>query len=201
MTDTTNAIGAPYLGGAYPQGDANTIMPDVWGYLLVKYNLKTVLDLGCGFGHAIQWFSRQGLCDVLGIDGWDEAIKGNLMPTMVRQHDFTKGPAPLIEFEWPRSGSIDLVWSSEFLEHVDEEFLPNIMETMRLGRYVCVTHAEPDQPGFHHVNCKETGYWIEKFAECGMIHVPEETAVLRSTDRWHAGWGRRTLTFFSRGDL
>jgi SAM-dependent methyltransferase len=172
-----------HLGGAYVQGDSNTIMPDVWGYLLVKYGIKTMVDIGCGYGHAMEWFSKY-LVHSIGFDGDPEAVNKNRLPGHAFVHDFTLGE--------PRDGIIkeadffDLAWSSEFLEHVEEKYMANYMAVFRRCRYACVTHAEPKQPGHHHVNCEDDDYWIQKFAD------------LRSTDRWGAGWGRRTLMFFRR---
>lgn len=180
-----------HLGGAYEQGDSNTIMIDVWGYLLVKYELKSVLDIGCGFGHALQWFSQNGLCQIKGVEGWHEAVEKTLVPGCIVEHDFNNGPAPIAQ-------PFDLVWSAEFLEHVDEKYLPNVMPCFRLARYSCVTHAEPGQAGYNHVNCQGDDYWIRKFAEYGMTHLDSETQLLRRTDRWRAGWGRRTLMMFKR---
>lgn len=180
-----------HLGGAYPQGDSNTIMVDVWGYLLVKYEIKSVLDIGAGFGHALKWFSDHGLCQVSGIEGWDEAIQGNLVKGSIVKHDFTAGPAPLAQ-------PFDMVWSAEFVEHVEEKFIPNFMPAFRLGRYACITHAEPGQAGFNHVNCQTSSYWVKVFRKYGFTHRPKETELLRRTDRWRAGWGRRTLMFFER---
>lgn len=185
MSDT------PHLGGAYPQGDANTIMIDVWGYLLVKYEVKSVLDIGAGFGHCLKWFSENGLCSIKGIEGWDEAVKGSLVPGHIIQHDFTVGPAPLAQ-------PFDLCWCAEFLEHVREGFLINVIPSFNLCRHVVITHAEPGQAGHHHVNCQPTSYWIKVFEQWGFVHDAEETALLRRTDRWRAGWGRRTLTSFHR---
>lgn len=181
----------PHLGGAIETGDSNTIMPDVWGYLLVKYAPTTVLDLGCGFGHALEWFKKNGLCNIVGVEGWDEAIAKSVVPEAIVKHDFSKGPAPI-------GTPFDLVWSAEFLEHVDEKYLPNVMAAMHLGRYACVTHAEPGQYGHHHVNCQTTDYWIDVFHQYGFHHMAEETQLLRRTDRWRATWGRRTLTMFQR---
>ena len=158
-----------HLGGAIAEGDANTIMPDVWGYLLVKYAPATVLDIGCGFGHALKWFRDHGLCNIVGVEGWDDAIAGSLVPDAIVRHDFTKGPAPI-------GTPFDLAWSAEFLEHVDEQYLPHVMAAFRLARYACVTHAEPGQYGYHHVNCQTTDYWIEEFHGHGFVYMPEETA-------------------------
>jgi SAM-dependent methyltransferase len=180
-----------HLGGSYQEGDSNTIMVDVWGYLLVKYEIKSVIDIGCGFGHALQWFAQNGLCAIKGVEGWPEAVEKNLVKGSIVQHDFREGPAPIAQ-------AFDLAWSAEFLEHVEERFLPNVMPLFRMARYACVTHAEPGQGGFHHVNCQGDEYWVRKFAEYGFRHDESETALLRRTDRWRAGWGRRSLMFFTR---
>lgn len=186
---------APHLGGAYDVGDANTFMPDVWGYLLTKYNLKSVLDIGCGYGHAIEWFSRF-LVHCVGIDGDPNCVAGAKLPGHVFQHDFTLGDPPESIIK-PRD-YFDLAWSAEFLEHVEERYMEHYMSAFRRCRYVCVTHAEPGQAGHHHVNLQPDDYWVQVFAESGFIIKPEETRILRRTDRWTAGWGRRSLMFFER---
>lgn len=180
-----------HLGGAYEQGDPLTHMPDVWGYLLVKYGLKSVIDIGCGFGHTLKWFAGYG-CQITGIEGWGEAVERSQVPGMVIEHDFNNG-VPSI------SHSVDLAWSAEFLEHVDEQYLPNVMPVFQKAKYSCVTHAEPGQPGYHHVNCQPDSYWVDKFAEYGMSLDEQETALLRRTDRG-ALYGRRTLMFFVRNE-
>lgn len=179
-----------HLGGAFEEGDPKTTMIDVWGYLLVKYGLKSVIDVGCGFGHTLKWFAEYK-CGILGIDGWHEAVERSQVPGKVIEHDFTKGVAPV-------NHSFDLAWSAEFLEHVEEQYLPNVMPVFRLAKYSCITHGEPCQPGYHHVNLKPSSYWVDKFAEHGMIWDERETALLRRTDRWQAMYGRRTLMFFVR---
>ena len=177
------------LGGAVEQGDANTIMPDVWGYLLTRHQVKSVLDLGCGFGHAMQWFSSQ-LVEVCGVEGWDEAVARNLVPGQVLKHDYTTGPAPLADALY------DLCWCAEFVEHVEEQFIGNYMADMKRCRLVCITHAEPYQDGHHHVTLHDDYWWEAQFEHYGFKLLREESAVLRLTDRWKAGWGRRSLMLF-----
>jgi len=176
-----------HLGGAFEEGDPLTFMPDIWGYLLVKYALKSVLDIGCGFGYALKWFAEQG-CQILGVEGWHEAVERSQVPSVI-EHDFQDGIPEI-------SQSFDLVWSAEFLEHVEEQYLPNIMPVFQKATYSCITHGEPGQPGYHHVNCQSDGYWIDKFAEYGMILNEQETALLRRTDRGGL-YGRRTLMLFT----
>jgi SAM-dependent methyltransferase len=181
----------PHLGGSYPQGDSNTIMVDVWGWSLVQHEVKSVLDCGCGFGHALQWFSSVGLCQIKGIEGDPECIKGSLVPGHVIEHDFTTGPAPIAQ-------PFDLCWCAEFVEHVEERYIPNYMAAIQQCRRAIITHAEPGQAGHHHVNCKGDSYWVAQFAKYGFVHIESETQMLRRTDRWRAGWGRRSLQSFVR---
>lgn len=185
----------PHIGGSYKDGDANTIMPDVWGYLIVKFGIKSMIDIGCGWGHTMEWFERF-LVHSIGFDGDPNCINGNRMFGNAFLADFTQGP-PNATILNP-AVCYDLAWAAEFVEHVDERYMDNYMAVFRQCRYVVITHAEPGQNGHHHVNCKDDAYWIEKFAEAGFIHDPKETAILRATDRWSAGWGRRTLMFFRR---
>lgn len=180
-----------HLGGATPI-DTNTYMEDVFGFLLVKYEIKSVIDIGCGYGQTLKWFSEHGLCNVMGVEGWEEAISKSVLPSScLIKHDYTTGP---LNHGCP----YDLAWSAEFVEHVEEKFVPNFMQTFRLARYAVITHGEPGQHGHNHVNCQTTEYWVDKFSQFGFAHDESESQLLRRTDRWKASWGRRSLCFFKR---
>lgn len=178
-----------HLGGAYPGGDGNTFMPDVYGWLTVQYELKTILDVGSGYGHTLKWFGDT-LVGGTGIDGWEDAIKGSVFGGELILHDFTKGPAPLDGRSW------DMGVSFEFLEHVDIQYSPNYMDAFKKCRHVCTTHAAPGQHGHHHVSCFPDEFWVELFTSNGFEYDSDTTALLRKTDRWHAPWGRVSLQFF-----
>lgn len=181
-----------HLGGGVPQGDGNTVMPDVWGWCLVQWEVKSLLDIGSGYGHTAKWFADHGLCNVKSIDGDPDVENSYVGPAgTLLIHDFTKGPAPI-------GTPFDLAWSAEFLEHVDEQYVPNYMAAFQLCRRAVVTHAEPGQYGHHHVQLKSTEWWISKFKEFGFECNREQTALLRRTDRWRASWGRRTLLVLER---
>jgi cyclopropane fatty-acyl-phospholipid synthase-like methyltransferase len=171
--------------------DSNTYMVDVFGYLLVRHEIKSLLDVGCGYGATMKWFADNGLCHVQGIDGCEDAYAGSLMQSQTLLHDFTTGPAPLTE-------TYDLAWSAEFLEHVEEQYMANYMAAFQRAKLVIVTHGEPGQHGHHHVNCQDDEYWIDKFLSNGFKFNANETALLRRTDRWRSGWGRRSLMSFSK---
>jgi len=123
--------------------------------LLDSYDIKSVLDIGCGPGGMVEHFKNRGL-DVTGIDGdfvveRPESIKDNVLI-----HDFEKGP-------WlPELPDVtyDLAWSVEFVEHIWAKHMSNFIRTFKCCRYVIFTHATPGQPGHHHVNCRSADYWL-----------------------------------------
>jgi len=184
----------PHLGGSYGDtkvGDANTWMPDVWERLIKDYNITSVVDVGCGYGYSTKWFRDHGL-HTTGIEGDPAAVKGTKCPGAIIPHDYTLGPLPVD----PK----DLAWCAEFVEHVEEQFMPNYMATFLCCKWVVITHGEPGQDGWHHVNCQTSAYWIDQFQKRGFHHHEDATEWMRATDRWKAGWGRRTLMMFHRHD-
>jgi SAM-dependent methyltransferase len=185
--------GEGHLGGAFlDTPDPATFLPDVWEHLIQKYQIQSVLDVGAGAGWSTKWFVDRGIY-TLGVEGWVEALQQSQCRANIVQHDYTV--APFIP-----SMLLDLAWCAGFVEHIDEEFIPNFMASFCACKYVCLIHAEPGQAGHHHVNCRTTDYWVRKMSDFGFDHDAEETAYLRSTDKHKAPWGRKTLTFFRRRD-
>lgn len=148
-----------HLGGYIAGGDPSTWCPLLWEWAVRTENVRSVLDVGCGEGHSTRCFRSMG-CTVLGLDGFDQAIRDSVIPEAVKLHDFT--------VDTYTDGRFDLVWSCEFLEHIEEQFLPRVLRTFQLaGKSLLVTHAFPGQPGHHHVNCRSTAYWIEVLGRVG----------------------------------
>jgi SAM-dependent methyltransferase len=142
----------PWLGGYTPGGDPATYYPDLWANVVKTLNVRSVLDVGCGEGHSLAYFRQLG-CQVTGIEGTPQSD-----PDILR-HDFTErawsGPA------------VDLSWCCEFVEHIEERFIPNYLPALACAKVVMMTHADPGQPGFHHVNCRTADYWIGVMAAVG----------------------------------
>jgi hypothetical protein len=145
--------------------------------------VKSVIDVGCGEGHALKWFRDQG-CTVLGIDGVDQDD-----PDIMR-HDYTTGPLHngAKQELWkyvepygnpPQLPQADLVWCCEFVEHVEERFVPNFLSTFELSDLVLMTHAEPGQQGHHHVNTQTPMYWQGVMAAIGYELDPGLTDMTR----------------------
>lgn len=157
---------APWLGGYVHGGDPATFFPDLWTFFARSLHVTSVLDIGCGEGICVRHFQTMGI-HADGIDGVD---------TGHTVHDFTTGP-------FTPSRTYDLGWACEFLEHIEERFLPNLASTFQTCKMLAVTHAFPGQGGHHHVNCREPDYWRGYFAALG-FHVDEElTRVTRAVSR------------------
>lgn len=145
-----------HLGGFVVGGDPATLYPTLWRWLVETWGARSVLDVGCGDGTAIDFFAAAG-AQASGVDGISVGHPNVLV------HDFTTGPAS-IDPEWRP----DVVWCSEFVEHVDEQYVKNFAPLLAVGDTLLLTHATPGQPGHHHVNCQTADYWRGVMAGYGM---------------------------------
>tara|TARA_B100001250_G_C19726728_1_gene756426 strand:+ start:293 stop:970 length:678 start_codon:yes stop_codon:yes gene_type:complete len=172
-----------HLGGCSTGGDGGTYYPIMWKHLVEAYNIKTVLDIGCGRGYSAKYFESIG-CDILGVDGSTKVEKISLIPDSFLLNDYEDGPAlsrskieyndnPLNDFVF------DLCWSCEFVEHVWEEYSQNFIDDFKQSKYVAMTYAEPGQGGHHHVNEQPEDYWIEKMESNGFEYLKSDTEILR----------------------
>lgn len=145
----------PHLGGYIVGGDPATYYPKLWDWFVKVYGIRSVVDVGCGEGHAIDYFATLG-CRVLGIDGVEQNHPE------ITCHDYTQAPMAIRD-------PYDLVWSCEFVEHIEEKYVPNFVQTFTRAPLVLMTHAEPGQPGHHHVNCQTADYWRGVMAAAGYL--------------------------------
>jgi hypothetical protein len=151
----------PDLGGNIHHGDHLTFCPNVWRYLIDRYAISSMLDVGCGEGHAVKFFRRQGIV-AHGIDGLMQNVARAVTP--ISHHDLT-----VSNFYMP----VDLVWSCEVAEHIKPEFVHNFINTLSNGKIVAFSHALPGQPGYHHVNCQPPEYWIQHMTDIGYGLTPD----------------------------
>lgn len=157
----------PHLGGNYIEGDPATFCPTAWKYIIEKYNIKTSLDVGSGRGYAAKWFFESGI-DVVAIEGLTENVKNAIHPTI--EHDLTKESF---------LRKVDLVNCIEVVEHIEEKFLDNLLDTLTTGNFLLMTHAVPGQEGYHHVNCQPSEYWIEHLKSRKFEFLHDETHYIR----------------------
>jgi SAM-dependent methyltransferase len=173
-----------HLGGHanYTNEDAGVL-----DLIIAKYRPKSMLDIGCGPGGMLREAVKRGMV-AKGIDG-DFTLDYAGLDVVV--HDFTMGPAPV-------DGEYDLGWSVEFLEHIEEQYLPNIAQAFQRCRYVFVTHALPRQVGWHHVNCQPEAYWLRVFRSWGFNPIGSFSKDLRKASTMQGPYARRTGLFFER---
>ena len=160
MNAELTMVKSGHLGGYIQGGDPATYCPHLWSWIVEEFDIKSALDVGCGEGHSTRFFAARG-CAAQGIDGCEQAIRESVSPNLVKQHDLCKGP-------YCPSRPVDLVWSCELLEHVEERYLPHVLQTLSAARrMIVVTHAFPLQKGHHHVNCRFSHYWIRRIESLG----------------------------------
>lgn len=126
-----------------------------------------MMDLGCGEGHAAHYFFKRGVA-ALAVDGSRFNMTQQVFPILI--HDMQLAPVQC---------DVDLVWCQEVVEHIEEKYLWNLMKSLACGKVVVMTHAEPGQPGYHHVNCQPAEYWIEKMSDEGYSHLQLDTERVR----------------------
>jgi len=187
------AIPAPRRGTvATAHGDPLTWYPLLWQWLIEDLGVRSMLDVGCGEGHAARFFRDAG-CEVLGVDGSLQARGESVIPGCHAVHDFVDGP-------FIPQRSFDLVWSCELVEHVEERFSHNVLAAFAASRrYLLMTFAPSGQPGWHHVNCQEESYWVDKVGRLGFGLDRERTD--RARELAGGGhFGARGLVFVRRDD-
>lgn len=176
-----------HLGGCFLGGDPSTYYPKMWEYLVKKYSIESVVDIGAGGGHSTKYFADLG-CEVIGVDGSVEASENFTLPESFLLNDYSVGSAitderlgvgdePLPEVVF------DLAWSCEFVEHVYEQFSDNFLADFARCKYIAITFAGPGQDGYHHVNLQPASYWIDKIEALGYTYLAAETEELKEYAR------------------
>lgn len=150
-----------HLGGYIAGGDDATYYPALWKWLVEEHGVSSMIDVGCGEGYACGYFASLE-CEASGVDGVDQTDTWRHAASFIK-HDYTKGKLGLSAMGF----QVDLCWSCEFVEHVEERYVPNFLETFSLAHLVLMTHAEPGQAGYHHVNCRTADYWVGVMAAIG----------------------------------
>lgn len=145
----------PDLGGNIRGGDPCSWMPALWQHLIDTFHPVSVLDVGCGEGHAVQWFDQHAIPSI-GIDGLRANMERAVTPIMLV--DLT---------ECAFLFRVGMVWCCEVVEHIEEKHIENVLMTLCNGEVIAMTHALPGQGGHHHVNNQPDEYWIERICARG----------------------------------
>lgn len=187
-----------HVGGTASTGDPDSWFPELWSWAIAKIKARTMLDVGCGVGFSQRFFDKSGV-RTTGIDGSKMVLGRHLLKdcqgTEVLLHDFTVGP-------WVRS-TYDIVWCCDVAEHVEAEHSQNIVDT--LAKAVCsdglllFCAAPVGAGGYHHVNCQDPPYWIERLESAGLKHSHELSEEARGLCGPH--YGRGPKNYFKRSGM
>ncbi len=146
--------------------------------VIARFNPKSVLDVGCGTGRALEFFLSKGI-DAVGIEGSVIARAKSLYPGRIIPCDLRK-PVDL-------GRKFDLVWCFEVAEHIHSRFIDAFVQTMaRHAPVIVMSAAPPGQGGEGHFNEQPKDYWIAKVAEAGFKLDTEATAELADTREFYS---------------
>ncbi len=152
----------PHLGGHMQM---SWVDEPVLDYLIARYNVKSMLDVGCGLGAMVDLAASKGVLS-MGVDG-DPQVTG----LHITQHDYTMGPFLIGHIV----DQVDLIWCVEFVEHVEQQYQDNYLATFDAGRVLFLTAAYPGQGGYHHVNEQPMEYWVDLLTARGWVLDQEAT--------------------------
>lgn len=162
-------------------------------FLMEKFGVKSMLDVGCGPAGMVKLAMEKGL-DVLGVDGDFNVSRPDEVKDKIVIHDFNTGP-----FIPPRQ--FDLAWCCEFVEHIDWYYMQNFITAFQSCKYVAMTHALPGQPGHHHVNCQLPEYWIGAMNAMGFEILVDDTNELRRRSTMRERYIRQQGYLFKNGRI
>lgn len=158
----------PHLGGNSVELNRHTYSPDAWKYIVNKYNIKSMMDVGSGYGHTPKWFSDYGLNPVIAIEGLEKNVKNAIIPTI--HVDLTEKSYMV---------DVEMVHCVEVVEHINEKYLDNLLDTLCCGKYIFMTHGLPGQKGHHHVNNQPPQYWINHINTRGFVLIEEDSRMIK----------------------
>ena len=137
-------LSEPHLGGHF---NIAHIDRGALKFMQNKLGCQSLIDIGCGPGDNVRAARKMGY-QAMGIDGDKELIENGWSSIDdLTIHDYTMGT-------FNTEKQFDVAWCVEFLEHVEEKYQKNYMNTFQKCKYVVCTAAEPGEPGWHHVNCQ-----------------------------------------------
>ena len=148
--------------------------------VLHRFCTGSVLDIGCANGDVVKYLRDSGV-EAYGIDGDEWAVE-HFSDESIRQylhrHDYSKGPSSF-------NKEVDTVISTDFVEHVEEQYVENYMKDFMLGKRIILHTPPKGTPGHHHVNTADSDYWILLFAQFGAKYDSHMTKQVRELSDYY----------------
>lgn len=134
-------------------------------YLLELFDIKSVVDIGCGDGSFLSVFEKNKITNILGIDGeWVDEEYLRISKENFEVRNFEEA------FDIRRN--FDLAISLEVAEHISKENAPSFIQSItKLAPIVLFSAAIPYQGGSHHVNEQWPQYWVNLFKKYNFVPI------------------------------
>ncbi len=161
--------------------------------ILETFEVRSVVDFGCGVGTWLKVFCECGVSDCLGLDGDYVDLEALLIPRSMFLPTDLRQRVDLNQ-------TYDLACSLEVAEHLPASAADDFVASLtRAAPVVLFSAAIPNQGGTSHVNEQWQSYWVEKFG--AHDYVPFDLvrpAVLGRDDvEW---WYQQNTIVFCRKD-
>lgn len=128
--------------------------------IIKEYKPKSVLDVGCGNGYLVSELLKEGIY-AIGMDF--STYAGKKIP-----HNFVSADA-LQKFPF-EDKSFDVVFSSDFFEHIPEEKIDDVLAEMRrVGRNIVAFICYKPEPPFH-LTVRRYDWWKKKLPDVNIIN-------------------------------
>jgi hypothetical protein len=168
---------------------ATTIIPLVKSY----FNVRSVIDFGCGQGAWLREWRRSGAQEVLGLDG-DYVDKNDLL--IDRSELLASNLASPVDL----GKKFDLVESLEVAEHLPESAANTFIESLvRHGDIVLFSAATVGQGGHDHINEQPYEYWRDKFLLHDYVLIDYLRQAVKGNRAVEPWYRYNTLVFVKRG--
>jgi predicted transcriptional regulator YdeE len=138
---------------------AEQIMPVIFEFI----QPKSVIDFGCGVGSWLCAFKKNGVEEILGLDGeWVDKSQLLIDKSEFLSCDFIK--------ENKNQKKFDLAISTEVAEHLPKDVSEKFIENLTAAADVIMFSAAiPYQGGTKHINEQWPEYWANLFYQRGYV--------------------------------
>lgn len=133
--------------------------------ILSQFKPKSIVDFGCGDGTWLAGFKKEGIYDILGIDGeWIQDSELQIQMNEIKLAD--------LNFPVYLDRKFDLAISFEVAEHLFKDSAETFIQSItRHSDIVIFSAAIPLQSGVNHINEQWQSYWAEIFRSNEFIPV------------------------------
>lgn len=163
---------------------ASLFPKEILDKIIELFRPKSILDIGCGVGVSLDYFISKGI-NAAGIEGSQIAISRARHPRLIIRHNLEK--------ELNLNKKFDLIWSFEFVEHIQPKFVDNLLKIFsNHSDKIVMSAAGPEQGGDGHLNEQPKIYWIKQFEKYGYKFNNDKAEELSKID---APYSKNMLVF------